>query len=259
VVERDGRAEEVHARLVVGADGRSSMVRRWAGFSVRSDPDRVLFSGVLLDGVEGPPDTGLIFFHPDRGRQALLFPQPSGRVRVYVGCHRRADPPPRDADLARFVTEVVRTGAPEETLARAPAAGPLATFDPADTWVDHPYRDGVALIGDAAAASDPTWGQGMSLTLRDVRTLRDALCETADWDAAGHAYAAAHDDYYAVIHRVDQWFTDLFLEVGPEAEALRARALPGIMADATRIVDVQFGGPELPSDEHARRRFFGEE
>src|SRR5215470_3560208 len=42
--------------------------------------------------------------------------------------------------------------------------GPLATFSAAHTWVDHPYRDGVALLGDSAVSSDPTWGQGLSLT-----------------------------------------------------------------------------------------------
>jgi 2-polyprenyl-6-methoxyphenol hydroxylase-like FAD-dependent oxidoreductase len=39
----------------------------------------------------------------------------------------------------------------------------------------HPYRRGVALVGDAAAVSDPSWGQGLSMTLRDVRVLRDQL------------------------------------------------------------------------------------
>src|SRR5262249_33668269 len=47
-VEMDGRREEVEARLVVGADGRGSMVRRAGRFSVTRDPDRLLFSGVLF-------------------------------------------------------------------------------------------------------------------------------------------------------------------------------------------------------------------
>ena len=32
MVEQDGHTEELHARLVVGADGRTSMVRKWADF-----------------------------------------------------------------------------------------------------------------------------------------------------------------------------------------------------------------------------------
>ena len=99
----------------------------------------------------------------------------------------------------------------------------------------------------------------MSLTLRDVRTLRDRLLAGEDWAAAGHAYAAEHDRYYAAVHRVDGWFADVFMEVGPEADERRARALPLIAADQTRIPDVPFSGPEQPADDAARRRFFGEE
>ena len=52
-----------------------------------------------------------------------------------------------------------------------------------------PYKNGIALVGDAAHTSDQTWGQGLSLTMRSARLLRDALTGTDDWDAAGHKYA----------------------------------------------------------------------
>ena len=54
--------------------------------------------------------------------------------------------------------ESVKAYAPAQWYAGARAIGPLATFDRAETWVDHPYKAGVVLIGDAAAASDPTPG-----------------------------------------------------------------------------------------------------
>jgi 8-oxo-dGTP pyrophosphatase MutT (NUDIX family) len=38
---------------------------------------------------------------------------------------------------------------------------------------------GVVLVGDASATSDPSWGCGLSLTLRDVRVLRDC-----GWDSS---------------------------------------------------------------------------
>ena len=258
--EESDRHERVRARLVVGADGRSSLMRKWADFPVRRDPERLLFSGVLLDDVPAPDDSAAILFNPGVGRISLVIPQGGGRVRAYVGYHRDADPPRGQAyDLWRFVEESARAGVERALYAGARPAGPLAMFEGADTWVDHPYRDGVALVGDAAAASDPTWGQGMSLTLRDVRTLRDRLVADDDWTAAGHGYAAEHDRYYAVVHRVDGWFSDLFMDVGPEADERRARALPLIAADPTRLPDIQFGGPELPADDAVRRRFFGEE
>ena len=148
---------------------------------------------------------------------------------------------------------------PDTWFADVQAIGPLATFDASDTWVPHPYHAGVALIGDAAAATDPTRGQGLSLALRDARILRDRLCAQDDWEAAGHAYADAHDRYYQVIHTVIQWYTALYMERGAEAEARRARALSLPEQDRSRVPDVFHSGPEMALDETVRRRFFGEE
>jgi 2-polyprenyl-6-methoxyphenol hydroxylase-like FAD-dependent oxidoreductase len=261
IVEQDGHSEEVHARLVVGADGRSSLVRKWAGFAVQQDPERLLITGVLLEDLPTPQaDTFYYMFNPTLGQGVPLVPQGNGRVRAYL-VHTKATSTrlQGEADLPRFVEESVRSGAPAEWYTGGQVAGPLATFDCADTWVDHPYREGVVLIGDAAAASDPSWGQGLSLTLRDARVLRDQLLTHADWDAAGHAYAKEHDRHYGVIHTVDNWQTQIFLAIGPEAEAVRAQALPLIAQDATRIPDHVFSGPEQPVNEAVRRRFFGEE
>jgi hypothetical protein len=45
----------------------------------------------------------------------------------------------------------------------------------------------------------------------------------------------------------------------PESAAIRARAFPLIAQDRTRRPDIIGLGPEFPSDEAARRRFFGED
>jgi hypothetical protein len=61
-------------------------------------------------------------------------------------------------------------------------------------------------------------------------------------------------------HTVEGWFTALFMEPGPEADARRAKALPPIAMDQTRIHDAFFSGPDFaPADDAARRRLFGEE
>jgi 2-polyprenyl-6-methoxyphenol hydroxylase-like FAD-dependent oxidoreductase len=247
--------------LVVGADGRGSTVRAWAGFVPRTDPPKLRFAGVLFDRVPSPPDE---FYHvvaPDRGLTALIFPQRGGGARTYFGFHAASGIGRLQGagDLARYRELSYEIGVPVELYAGANAIGPLATFEGADAWVEHPYRDGVALVGDAAATSDPTWGQGMSLTLRDVRVLRDALLADDDWDRAGHAYADEHDRHYGIVHRADGWYCDVFMEVGPQADARRARALPLIAQDPLRVVDVANSGPEAQHDEAARRRFFGED
>jgi 2-polyprenyl-6-methoxyphenol hydroxylase-like FAD-dependent oxidoreductase len=149
---------------------------------------------------------------------------------------------------------------PAEYFEGAQAAGPLATFEGAPCWVDHPYKSGLALIGDAAAHTDPSWGQGLALALRDVRELRDALTANDDWDAAGHAYAEAHDRVFGAVHTVDDWLTQFFYESGPEADARRERAFPLIAQDPTRVPDLGFSGPDgVDLSDAARRRFFAEE
>lgn len=144
-------------------------------------------------------------------------------------------------------------------LAGARPAGPLATFEGVVRWVTHPYRAGIALIGDAAATSDPSWGQGLSLTLRDVRALRDALSAHEDWEVAGDAYARAHDDHYTKVRTATSWFTRVFLEPGPEADALRERVMPQLESDPFFLPDTLVSGPELapPTNAH-RARLFGD-
>jgi 2-polyprenyl-6-methoxyphenol hydroxylase-like FAD-dependent oxidoreductase len=145
-----------------------------------------------------------------------------------------------------------------DTFTNAKSIGPLAAFDAGYMWVDHPYRDGVALIGEAAAVSDPSFGQGMSLSLRDARVLRDALIADSDWDRAANSYADQHDKYFQAMHTVCCWFRSLFQEQGPAADARRQKAMPNLATDMTRIPDHLFSGPDLPVDETVRARFFGE-
>src|SRR6266850_1273553 len=171
------------------------MVRKWAGFPVHQDPERLVISGVLFEEMLAPQEsTAYYIISPNLGQAVAVPPQGGGRARAYLVQTKATSVRLQGmADLPRFIEESVRSGAPAEWYAGAKAVGPLATFDGADTWVEHPYQNGVALIGDAAAANDPTYGQGLSLTVRDVRVLRDCLLSHIDWDAAGHTYAEEHD------------------------------------------------------------------
>jgi 2-polyprenyl-6-methoxyphenol hydroxylase-like FAD-dependent oxidoreductase len=259
-VERDGREERIRSRLVVGADGRTSAVRRWADFATRRAPDHLRFCGVLLDGVATPADTSLMVTRPGEGRLSYVFPQGGGRARAYFGWHtvKGIERMSGAAELPRFIAECVGTGASPDWFAAARMAGPLATFDASDSWVDHPYRDGVALIGDAASTSDPHWGQGMSHTLRDVRLLSGALAANDDWEAAGHAYAAAHDRTCEVTRQGESWVTTVLMDVGPESDRIRERALPLLAQDPSRFPDYGFSGPDGELDDEVRQRFYGE-
>jgi 2-polyprenyl-6-methoxyphenol hydroxylase-like FAD-dependent oxidoreductase len=192
-VDVDGAARQPSACLVVCADGRTSMGRQWGGFEAHRGKQRLL-GAVMFENMPVPDDRAVLLIIPGVQRVATLFPQGGGRVRSYFAYSPHAiDRLQGMGDAGRFVEESVRTGLPQESFNGVRPIGPLATFDWTETWVEHPYRDGLALIGDAAGSSDPTWGQGLSLTTRDARVLYEKLLAIEDWDGAGHAYANEHD------------------------------------------------------------------
>jgi 2-polyprenyl-6-methoxyphenol hydroxylase-like FAD-dependent oxidoreductase len=199
-------------------------------------------------------------FNSEFGLVAGVAPQSKNRCRAYLGYPTDGSFTLQGSDkVEKFLAETRRVGPMfADCYAQAKSIGPLAAFDAGYIWVDHPYRDGVALIGEAAAVSDPSFGQGMSLALRDARVLRDALVGDSDWGRAAHRYAEQHDNYFQATHTVCCWFRSMFQEQGRAADARRQKAMPGILADITRVPDHLFGGPELPMNETVRARFFGD-
>jgi 2-polyprenyl-6-methoxyphenol hydroxylase-like FAD-dependent oxidoreductase len=257
-VVRDGQVRQLSARLIVCADGRSSMGRMWGGFATRRGTPKLLGAGVLMDNLGVDQDTSVSMLNPFIGRVAYLFPQGNGRVRAYLMYETELPRLQGDNDAARFVEECVKTGLQRETYASARLAGPLASFDMTESWVDHPYRAGVALLGDAAGSSDPTWGQGLSQTLRDVRIFSETLLVDDGWDGAAHAYADARDGYFKTLVTVTDWLFELFFGRGAEADERRIHALPKLLQEPDRFPDHIISGPELPADDAVRLRLFGE-
>lgn len=259
LLDGDGSRATISTRLIVGADGRSSMVRGGGGFRPRSVPTGNVFTGVLVEGVAASPDRSICMLNPSASRMVLYFPQTANAGRAYLAS--RSEDGLRFPGTARFesfLDECDRSGLPPGVLDGAAQAGPLATFESADSWVDHPYAHGIALIGDAAATSDPTWGQGLCLTLRDARVLRDALLAHDDWNAADDAYATAHDRYFECVRTTNSWFTQTWLQPGPDGDAVRARVLPLMESDPLALPDTMVAGPDVaPPTEAHRARIFG--
>lgn len=187
-------ARELHARLVVGADGRSSTVRRQAGITLQRDEPINYIAGLLVDGLAGiPADHDVVI--GDGDELLLMFHQGAGRARLYVavgrsGQRRFAGPDGAAQFMAAWrpgcypLSELVTAGRP---------AGPCATYPGDDTWTDTPFADRVVLIGDAAGHNDPIVGQGLSIAMRDARIVRDVILDggraPADFVAYGRERA----------------------------------------------------------------------
>lgn len=126
-------------------------------------------------------------------------------------------------------------------------------------WITNPTRDNCVLIGDAAAASDPVWGNGLSRTLRDVRLLRDGLLEFKDWSRAADAYAADHDDFFQRLRCAERLNATLHFSMGERAEVRRQRAYTLMEQNLELNPDVAGLGPEARCSDYVINTLLGEE
>src|SRR5512142_707845 len=131
---------EYEAPLVVGADGRASACRRWAGFAAQHDPEGRVMAGVLLTGLDAPESLTQAFINPQRHSVTFMIPLGGGRFRCYSAQYdgQRDSRLSGAAALGEFIERCIATGAPMEAFEQAALAGPLASFDCAESWVPHP-------------------------------------------------------------------------------------------------------------------------
>lgn len=249
-VDDDIRA--VTGRLIVGADGRESQAARLGGFERQTDADELLAAGLLVEGEMDTGDAVNMFIGEAPGQIAAVTQIAPGLCRLYFFHHIDAIPKrlsgARDVDAA--FSYLRDAGVPSEWLADARPEGPLATFDGTHRWSDKPHKNGVVLVGDAAGASDPSWGSGLSRTLRDVRLLRDALVSGVDWARAADEYASQHDEFWERLRDVERLSAKALMSVGPDGAARRGRALE--ILDRVPELEVWTYGPEARCDDAVR-------
>jgi 2-polyprenyl-6-methoxyphenol hydroxylase-like FAD-dependent oxidoreductase len=182
---------EVRARLVIGADGRGSPLRRSLGIELEKSPTDHYLGGVLVDDLDWPDDTQAV--GTQDGRHGLCFPQGGGRARLYIAYPTQS----RDTYAGRERAQAIIAGFDmacwpgSEAFRRASVIGPAHSYGSADTWTDRPFAPGVVLVGDAAGYNDPIIGQGLSITSRDTRLVTEAILSSHDWaPELFEAYAA---------------------------------------------------------------------
>jgi 2-polyprenyl-6-methoxyphenol hydroxylase-like FAD-dependent oxidoreductase len=178
----DGGRHEVGCRVVIGADGRESSVRRQLRWRLQSTQPRVHMGGLLVDGTEEWPRR-LVAVGIEDDVHFLVFPQAEGLTRVYLAWdarnpHRFSGPGKQRRFLDAFRLRCLPQG---DVLADGTPVGPCASFPMTDTWLHHPVAEGVVLVGDAAGWSDPLIGQGLSVSLRDARLVGELLVDSPSW------------------------------------------------------------------------------
>jgi len=248
-----GTAHRTACRLIVGADGRASLVRPQAGVELYRDPTHHLFAGMLVEGAEGwPADLQVIGSEGDV--HFLVFPQGGGRLRLYLGyateqARRFAGARGPHAFLAAFRLACVPGS---EHIAGARPAGPCNAYPNEDTWAAAVYRPGIVLIGDAAGSNDPIIGQGLSITLRDVRLVRDALVAEREWSPGlFEPYAVERAERMRRLRFTASVISSLQNEFGLAARARRQRVREFQMQDPTLalpLMSTLMGPDAIPAE-----------
>ena len=168
----DGGVEQrVHARYVVGCDGRDSLVR---------SATKIRFKGGAYDEHFVMADTAdeTQFGHAAAvflTKHGLVesFPLPGGLRRWVVGLGKH-----KEAASAALVERLVaeRTG----QLARAATASMQSAFTAEHFLADRFSEGSLVLAGDAAHVVSPIGGQGMNLGWLDATLLADVLSRVVE-------------------------------------------------------------------------------
>jgi 2-polyprenyl-6-methoxyphenol hydroxylase-like FAD-dependent oxidoreductase len=175
--DRDGAETGFEAPLTIGADGRDSQVAKLSGVKVKTYPHGRFAYGGYFEGV--PPPCGdrttatIWLMDPD---WAAAFPTDNDLLfcAAMATMDRlpafKADP---ESALRAYFDEV-----PEAPSLRDAAVtyddGVVGKIDMTNRWRT-PTAPGLALIGDAALATDPLFGVGCGWAFESAEWLADAV------------------------------------------------------------------------------------
>jgi len=188
---RAGGAEEIRADLVVGADGRASVVRRRGGFRATHQdlPMDIVWCKVgPLDALRGARA------YIGRGHLLIAYRSHDERTQVAWAILKGTFGELRARGIEQWVEEMAAHTSPDLS------AHLLASRDE----IQHPFlldcqadrvtrwsRPGALLVGDAAHVMSPVGGQGLNIALRDVIVAANQLVPVLQGDATAEQIDAA--------------------------------------------------------------------
>jgi geranylgeranyl reductase family protein len=165
-----GAPVELRSRLVVGADGRASVVAHALGL-VRPHRLRRLALIQHVSGIEGLGDRGEIYVDPPD--YSILNPVAPGIVNLSLVVPLTHAKPYRSRLETFMEARLRQLRHVPARLAGMKAEGPVMAMGPLAYRVGEPRVGGVLLAGDAAGFYDPFTGEGLYTALRSAELLAE--------------------------------------------------------------------------------------
>jgi flavin-dependent dehydrogenase len=186
-LDASGQARPLRARLVIGADGRSSIVAHQLGCR-RPHRLRRMALVTYVRGIADCRDVGEIFVDPPD--YAILNPLSPDSVNMSLVVPLDHVASWTDRLEAFFEARVKQLPHLARRVAGAERTAPIQAMGPLAYRVDPPQQGGVMLVGDAAGFYDPLTGEGVFSALRAAELVAETAAQafrTSDWSAAALA------------------------------------------------------------------------
>jgi 2-polyprenyl-6-methoxyphenol hydroxylase-like FAD-dependent oxidoreductase len=200
----DGRERQVYARLVIGADGRQSLVRRRTGLDV--SPGRQRFA--LVCRATGIPHGTHGEMHLGPLGQVGVAPLGGGEVNLNLLLSepgRRLLQRRSPGELMRAALRATPSLRPRTADARL---GVMLTTGSLPQQSRSVIDEGLALVGDAAGFCDPFTGEGMCFALQGAEALAATIAtlpRQGAWSVRDlRSYADAYRARFAAKRRLGE-------------------------------------------------------
>lgn len=195
IEDRSHARRDIHAKLVVAADGRDSKVARWARVPGRVKPHGRFFYWGYWRGLRPATERSKMWLlDPDA---AYTFPNEDGLTVVLVAPHRDRLPD-FQADLQGAYLRMLRALPEGPDMSEATLEGKLLGKLDLPNVYRPAARPGVAFVGDAALAGDPLWGIGCGWAFQSAEWLVEQTAGALD---GGGAALDAALERYRKLHR----------------------------------------------------------
>jgi len=249
-----GGHTSLSARLLVGADGATSTIRRLAGIAARRRRISSMLGFVLPADCLPQPGFGSIVVGGPAPALAYQISRDSARVMFDVpGDLDGSDVLARSRAHLAALPEPMRAAVGDAMNAQRGLVSASYSVVP-DTVV----RARVALVGDAAGCCHPLTATGLSVCTRDAIRLRDALAAAPDVPTALRRFAARRAGPQRTRLVLAEALYAVFVARTPETRVLRAALLrywtcsPRGRAASMALLSTQEGRMSVMAREYAR-------